>query len=539
MRPPKTVATTVSCLARCALAGLLLPLLSPAATARVVMVGVDGGSWNLIDAMVAKGQLRHLAALAERGVTAELQTVEPVNSPTVWTSTATGRSPEVHGVTDFFPTRIRVKVPTVFERLAASGLRVGLYDYLITWPPQTFPGGFVIPGWLRRDDAVTPPDVWSRVPQDPFVNSYDEAYTSEVYLHRAGLEVREKAARWNGLAEAFDLDVGAVIFYAVDMTAHRYWEAAFPGQFEAPSSGYTPEEVSAIENALLGIDRSIGQIVTALGVDDTIIVVSDHGFQAREDGGRSVWVTRYEGELERAGLDPDGPDFAVVGTFGAVALRIHPGDIPTRDAAAVALLDHLTSYETVDGRPLFATIEVIDTAERPPEYAKPLLTRLRQWVVKTVTTWYFGVTLDETAHAVVFALPDDDLLEELWPDGAVRVNGREMPLRDAISRQRFTGTHDPTAIFLAAGGPVAKRSQRGALSVLDIAPLLLYLNGRPLTDDLEGVLPMEMIAAEYLAANPPARAAAAELPGLSETGTVQAIDDPQLVEKLRALGYVE
>ena len=72
-----------------------------------------------------------------------------------------------------------------------------------------------------------------------------------------------------------------------------------------------------------------------MGVDDTIIVVSDHGCQAREDGGRSVWVTRYEGELERAGLDPDGPDFAVVGTFGAVSLRIHPGDIPTRDAAAV------------------------------------------------------------------------------------------------------------------------------------------------------------------------------------------------------------
>ncbi len=115
-----------------------------------------------------------------------------------------------------------MKVPTVFERLAASGLRVGLYDYLITWPPQTFPGGFVIPGWLRRDDAVTPPNVWSRVPQGRFVNSYDRAYTSEVYLHRAGLEVREKAARWNGLAEAFDLDVGAVIFYAVDMTAHRY-----------------------------------------------------------------------------------------------------------------------------------------------------------------------------------------------------------------------------------------------------------------------------------------------------------------------------
>jgi hypothetical protein len=505
----------------------------------VVLVGVDGGSWNLIDPMIAAGELPHLKALAERGVTADLATVEPANSPTVWTSIATGRSPEVHGVTDFFPTRLRIKVPTVFERLAASGLRVGLYDYLITWPPQTFPGGFVIPGWLRRDDTVTPPDVWSRVAPGPFVNSYDRAFTSEDYLHRAGLEVRAKATRWNGLAKAFDLDLGAVTFYAVDMTAHRYWEAAFPAEFEAPSSGYTPAERAAIENALHGIDRSIGQIVSALGPDDTIVVVSDHGFQAREDGGRSVWVTHYEGELERAGLDPDGPDFALVGTFGAVALRVHPGDIPTRDAAATRLLEHLGSYRTVDGRPLFGTIEVIDTAERPSEHAKPLLTRLRQWVVKTVTTWYFGVTLDESAHAVVFALPDVDLLEGLWPDGAVVVNGREMPLRDAISRQRFTGEHHPTAIFLAAGGPVTRRAERGSLSVLDIAPLLLYLTGRPLADDLEGELPQELIAADYAAAHPPARAAAAELPGLGKTGTAEAIEDPELVEKLRALGYVE
>jgi hypothetical protein len=45
---------------------------------------------------------------------------------------------------------------------------------------------------------------------------------------------------------------------------------------------------------------------------------------------------------------------------------------------------------------------------------------------------------------------------------------------------------------------------------------------------------------EQLAAHPPRSAAAAELPGLGrEQGGGPVVEDPELVEKLRALGYLE
>jgi hypothetical protein len=100
---------------------ILLHATSP--SARVLVIGIDGGSWNVIDPMLAAG-----------------------------------RSPSVHGVTDFFSTRATIAVPTIDERLAAQEKRVGLYEVLMSWPPPALPNGFVVPAWLRRDETTWPPD---------------------------------------------------------------------------------------------------------------------------------------------------------------------------------------------------------------------------------------------------------------------------------------------------------------------------------------------------------------------------------------------
>ena len=518
----------------------LLSIPAPSA-ARVVLVGVDGGSWNLIDPMLRSGDLPQLSALISRGVSADLETVEPVRSPVVWTSIATGRSPEAHGITDFFSTAMAIRVPTVFERLSAAGHRIGLYDYLMTWPPTSAPGGFVIPGWLRRDGSTTPENVWSRIALSPFVTSYDGAYTSAHYRHRAALELREKAKRWNALLRAFDIEIGAVIFYALDMTSHRFWQASFPEDFDGEARGYTPAEGRAIPNALRGIDHSLGEIVSALGPGDTILIASDHGFRAAEDDQRSVWVGHFEQALGEAALEPQRDGFSLLSTFGAVTLRVHPGDLAQRDATSRALLDLLDSFQSVDGSPLFSTTEAVDIAPRPDHAKRPWLERLRQWVVRQVVRHVFRVTLDGSAHAVVFGLPDDDLLESLWPDGEIRIGKRTLAVSRAFSRQRFTGDHDPVGIFLAAGGPIAHREGRGELSVLDIAPLLFYLSGEDIPDDLEGQLPTRWIDPDHLRRNPPKSAPAAEVPTLHRDAQQHpaSAGDAGLTEKLRALGYIE
>jgi len=518
--------------------------------ARVFVLGVDGASWNVIDAMTAAGELPHLAALMARGASARLATVEPVTSPVVWTSIATGRSPSAHGVTDFFATRLDVRVASAYERLAADGVRVGLYDVLMTWPPLDLPGGFVIPGWLRRDPTVTPPDVWARAGTTPYVNAYDRARSDRDYLELARRDVARKPERFRSLTRAFDLQLAAMTLYAPDMTSHRFWHAAHPEEFDGDLPAEAEEFVSAIAEAYRGVDRAVGVLDATLGPRDTLLVLSDHGFRARGDGIRNVWVTHADEELRAAGFDETRDRFALVSAFGTVALRIHPASddspesVAERDDLVRRLVDWLESYRAPDGRSAFRAVEFVDGEGRPASAPRPWLVRLRQAVVRGAVRWFFGTQIRGYSHAVVFGLPDDDVLSSLWPDGEISAADRRLPVSRAFTRERFSGEHDPTGVFIAAGGPVAPQPDRGDVSVLDVAPLLFYLTGRGVPDDLEGRLPQEILRPETLVAHPPRTVEAASLPGLAIAGSAgagpgESSPGDELVEKLRALGYVE
>ena len=522
---------------------LLALLLAAPAQARVLVIGIDGGSWNVIDPMLAAGELPHLARLIEMGGSADLDTVEPVTSPVVWTSIATGRTPEAHGVTDFFSTRATIAVPTIYERIAVQGRRVGLYDVLMSWPPQPLPSGFVVPGWLRRDESTWPPDALDGL--SVFRTVYQAKPSNRDYLRQADEEVRRKASSWTQLAQRYQPEVGALTFYAVDSMSHRYWHASFPDDFDEAPAAFEPDERGAVQRSIRGVDRSIGELVAGLDLrgEDSVVVVSDHGFEAMPES-QSVWITRFEDLLARHGLVPGRDGFTLVSTFFAVSLRIAPGDFAERDALIERLESLLDSYRTVDGEALMFT-NVLDVAERPPGMERPLLERAWQCVVVQAMDWLFDTKLDPTAHAMVLALPQGDALEALWPDGKILVGGERMPLQRAIYRQPFTGTHHPTAIFVAAGGPIRKQTERGRLSVLDVAPLVAYLARTSIPDDLEGALPADWITAEHAASHPPQIVPATDLARLPELGgstgadTGSGSEDPALVEKLRALGYIE
>jgi len=67
----------------------------------VLLVGLDGADWDLINPMIGRGELPNLARLKRQGAWARLRSNVPTLSPLLWTTVATGKAPDRHGINDF------------------------------------------------------------------------------------------------------------------------------------------------------------------------------------------------------------------------------------------------------------------------------------------------------------------------------------------------------------------------------------------------------------------------------------------------------
>jgi predicted AlkP superfamily phosphohydrolase/phosphomutase len=110
----------------------------------------------------------------------------------------------------------------------------------------------------------------------------------------------------------------------------------------------------------------------------------------------------------------------------------------------------------------------------------------------------------------------------------------------------LSGTHTSESaldgIFVASGGPLRAGAPARDLTIYDIAPLSLYLLGLPVSEDLEGSLPTDLIDSEWLAASPVATVARYELDasgrGAPDAEPISPVDE-ELRAELEALGYIE
>src|SRR5688572_19030104 len=118
---------------------------------RVIVVGLDGADWQLLDAYVAKGAMPELGRLSREGRTGILHSLVPPLSPLVWTTIATGRSPLEHRILDFTRfhpttgqrepiTSDERRVKAVWEMAGDSGRDVAVFGLWATHPAEAVKG---------------------------------------------------------------------------------------------------------------------------------------------------------------------------------------------------------------------------------------------------------------------------------------------------------------------------------------------------------------------------------------------------------------
>ncbi len=68
---------------------------------RVIVIGLDGLEPRLVEPLIQRGELPHLARLRSMGDYARVRTTAPAQTPVAWSTFATGVNPGAHGIFDF------------------------------------------------------------------------------------------------------------------------------------------------------------------------------------------------------------------------------------------------------------------------------------------------------------------------------------------------------------------------------------------------------------------------------------------------------
>lgn len=246
--------------------------------AKVLVIGVDGVSLNLLVPMAKKGVAPVMGQLLREGTRANLDVIWPLRTPQVWTSAATGKLPGQHGIWDhksnsyFNPPEIRTqaaktvtsadrKSKAVWQLLDAKGIRTLTVGWMASWPADTLEHGIMVapvellgdrrqttikgsfyPGAKRM---VAPKKYESSVQKlivDPLSIS-DEALAPFADVPGEGsplyslprLERYVYALRWSlaraqsverisrSLARGADADLVMTYFQCTDSLLHRFW----------------------------------------------------------------------------------------------------------------------------------------------------------------------------------------------------------------------------------------------------------------------------------------------------------------------------
>jgi predicted AlkP superfamily phosphohydrolase/phosphomutase len=497
----------------------------------VLVIGIDGATWTIMDPLMKRGELPNFKALKENGASGVLTSIEPTLSPAVWTTMATGKVRAKHGVMDFNYTQEDLRVPRMWELLEGEGKTVGMMSWLVTWPPAVR-HGFMVPGWLARTPATQPPAVHfaqdvilgeglARTPREyaayivdaPRIgvrmSSLFEAFKLvtlsklrkppelDLIYRKEMLKARLFSDIFCWLLSSYRPDFAAEVFYGTDSLAHVYWK--YMEAADAP--GRTEWDVSEADAKRYGgvirryyrlVDSLLPKILALLPEDTTVCVVSDHGHGSSGDDWGYL-VIKAGRLIQELGL-ADKVSVASVGDW--TFLSAAPGSGPEGLPEAVRTLSSLM----VDGKDVpLLQVEVKESAT--------LSVRITEGVEPTDT----------------FSTAD----------------GRTFKVSDFATKTELSGTHRLGGVVILSGAGIKKGYKITKASILDVAPTLLYIMGSTVGADMDGSVLTGCFNKDYLDRHPirtvESRDGEVALPR-SETGR----EMPEAVRKrLRELGYVK
>lgn len=551
---------------------------------RVLVIGLDGVTFDIVDPLVAAGRLPTFARLMRDGVRAPLgSTIPPVSAP-AWVTFLTGKHPGKHGVFNFQnldATRYAgfsetlvnssfFRGTTLLDHVGrTSKQRTVAYRVPMTFPPWEVPNGVIVSGPPvpdRRRAYARPRAIEAEIG--------DMASLSTEEINRAK-ESRDVAAVDEGNRFELDLlervtrrflDDGSeltIVFTGIADTLHHYFWAFHDPAFPT----HEPEAPEALRSIITrgyeAIDATLGRMLAGVDESVAVMVVSDHG-----GGPQPVRQINFNVVLREMGLlVPAGSGRARVATglsrFVDAARRRLPWrswfkrHLPAmvqgqlrglRNATGAVQWERTHAYSVpvyypitgvwvnVEGRQTRGIVAPGAAYERVRDQ---VLARLRGLVdPQTGTRLVAGAWRREDVFRGPHTVDAPDIIIETTAGyhGGTGVD-ELVTMASPASLRQVSGSHTADGIFLAMGGPFRAAATIARPNLADALPTALHLVGATLPDDLDGRVITEALDPAWLTTNPIRLEAQCADEGIREE--LSEGDEAEMRKFLQGLGYVE
>ncbi len=386
---------------------------------KLMLFGVDSANWNVLTAMIEEGELPTMARLVQTGSFGVLKSGIPIQSPQMWTSIATGVVPEKHGITRFVAeipgtdrevpvTSNMRRVKAFWNILSENDISVGIVGWWPSWPAEEVNGFMLaqrawpvnwsahgIPFGAARDESGRlivdefpgrsyPEELYAEF--EPFIITEEDVTAAELdrffadsrftdprkQFHARWVYAKDRSFADAGLAfmRKYEPDVLAIYFQGTDVVSHYYW-----GYQE--DMGYRVEPADArlygnvVRNYYRFIDDVMADYIDAAGPDCAVIVVSDHGFETKEDL-KVRWERGERIRTEEGGKDVPW-DHGVDGAFVFSGPGLRSGH-RAEDGSVVDVTPTILAYmglptaRDMDGSPITDIFTPAFLEEHPIEY---------------------------------------------------------------------------------------------------------------------------------------------------------------------------
>ncbi len=479
---------------------------------RCLVLGLDGATFDLLDPLMDSGDLPFLASLARRGSRARLTSVFPPKTIPAWYSFATGQDPGQLGIFGFTepdggPGRSKIvhtfrPAEALWDRLSRHGRRVGVLNFPLR---SGYPiHGFIVPGMLTDSPTTYPEGLRAELATalggslQSELPPYRESDRAE-WLERASRAVEQHARASEYLIGRYHPEFLFVLVRETDRVQHQHWS-----ELDRP----VPRIPKDLRAFFRGVDSALARIDLAFQADGTpapTMVLSDHGHgAARADFFTNRWLAEEGFLVFRPGRERDSLRRRLVSRGLLLSDRVGLGASVIRPLA-----DRLRGSErrewvgrVVAGASSFEAMASRIDWNRTVAYSYPVPEGIY------LNRYHPTLSAEEGRRAVarirerLETYPDAriEVLEprEIYrgtnlrnaPALLLRIDGLATEPRMDFSypspmlrnRPRYfygTGVHRMDGVFLLAapGGPAPALPP--ALSLLDVAPMILAGMGVP------------------------------------------------------------